>query len=144
MSKSPKKSRRQNASAVGYGKPPPQHRFQPGKSGNPRGRPKSLPELSELTAKELRRRGYVTIDGKRVSVSRIELLVKQIIANAGKGSPKALGFLLEMLAKNEAKERNQAILAQGTTVHAGMTAKEAMEEYTRWFKETCSQPIFDG
>jgi hypothetical protein len=144
MGKSAKKFRPRKDSAVGYGKPPPQHRFKPGKSGNPRGRPKSLPELSDLTAKELRRRGYVTIDGKRVSLTRMELLVKQLIASAGKGNSKPLSFLLEMLAKNEAKERKKAILAQGATVHAGMTPKEAMEEYTRWFKETCSQPIFDG
>ena len=29
---------------VGYGKPPKHSRFQPGRSGNPRGRPKKKPE----------------------------------------------------------------------------------------------------
>jgi hypothetical protein len=143
MPKSPKKSRRQSGSAVGYGKPPRQHRFQPGKSGNPRGRPKSLPGLAELAAKELRRRGYMMIDGKRVAVSRLELLVKQILANVGKGSPKAIAFLMDMLAEIKAKERKNSVLAQGTTIHGGMTAQEAADEYARWLKEI-GRDTFDG
>jgi hypothetical protein len=144
MAKSTKKSsRRKGSTGVGYGSPPVQHRFPPGTSGNPRGRPKRLPDLTELTAKELRRRGSMIIDGKRVSVSRIELLVKQIISNAGKGNPKALGFLMERLGKIDAKERQRALLSQGTTIHKGMTAKEAADEYATWFKEVCSQEMLD-
>jgi hypothetical protein len=137
------KSHKKSNSTVGYGKPPAEHRFKPGKSGNPRGRPRSLPELSELTAKELRRRGYVMVDGKRLSVSRLELVIKQLIANAAKGNPKPLGFLMAMIAKHEAKERRKAILARGTTIHSGMTAKEAAEEYAKFFKETSSQTFYD-
>src|SRR5581483_2766479 len=38
--------------AVGYGRPPKQHQFKPGQSGNPKGRPKGAPTLQEIMAKE--------------------------------------------------------------------------------------------
>jgi hypothetical protein len=133
---SKKSSRKKRPYAVGYGKPPAKHRFQPGQSGNPKGRPKQLPELAELTAKELRRRGLVTIDGKQVSITMLELLVKKLVGLAAKGNPKSLSFLIEMLGKIEAKQRKHAVLGRGTTIHGGMTAKEAADEYARWIKET--------
>jgi hypothetical protein len=143
MPKPAKRSRSKGSYSVGYGKPPPQHRFKPGKSGNNKGRPKSLPELSELTAKELRRRGHVMIEGKRVSISMLELVVKKLIAGAAKGNPKSLNFLVEMLGKHEANERKQASLSLGTTIREGMTEKEAADEYARWFKEISSQDFDD-
>ena len=121
--------------AVGYGKPPSRHRFKPGQSGNPKGRPKHLPELADLTARELRRRGLVTIDGKQVSMTMLELFVKKLVSLAAKGNPKSLSFLIEMISKIETKQRKQKVLGRGTTIHGGMTAKEAAEEFVRWTKQ---------
>jgi hypothetical protein len=143
-SKRPKNSsRKKQPYAVGYGKPPARHRFKLGQSGNPKGRPKQLPELADLTAKELRRRGLVTIDGKQVSITMLELLVKKLVGLAAKGNPKSLSFLIEMLGKIEAKQRKQAVFGRGTTIHGGMTAKEAADEYARWIKETHGDEDYD-
>lgn len=138
-----KKSSRKQPYTVGYGKPPARHRFKPGQSGNPKGRPKHLPELADLTAKELRRRGLVTIDGKQVSITMLELFVKKLVGLAAKGNPKSLGFLIEMIGKIETKQRKQGVLGRGTTIHSGMTAKEAAEEYARWIKETHGDEDYD-
>jgi hypothetical protein len=53
---------------VGYGKPPAEHRFQPGKSGNPGGRPKGA-------------------NGRRATVKRV-LMEKHRADPAGTGKPK--------------------------------------------------------
>jgi Family of unknown function (DUF5681) len=140
---SKKSSRKKQPYTVGYGKPPARHRFKPGQSGNPKGRPKQLPELADLMAKELRRRGLVTIDGKQQSITRLELIVKNQVNLAGKGHPKSLGLLIDLLGKIEAKQRKQAVLGRGTTIHGGMTAKEAAEEYARWIKETHGDEDYD-
>jgi hypothetical protein len=55
-------------SEVGYGKPPAEHRFQPGKSGNPGGRPKGA-------------------NGRRATVKRV-LMEKHRADPAGTGKPK--------------------------------------------------------
>ena len=43
----------ESAYAVGYGKPPRHSRFEPGQSGNPRGRPPGSKNLSSLLKKAL-------------------------------------------------------------------------------------------
>ena len=40
---------------VGYGKPPKQHQFKPGHSGNPKGRPKAAQNANKLARKILSR-----------------------------------------------------------------------------------------
>jgi Family of unknown function (DUF5681) len=136
MARSSRKTRRKKNTGIGYGRPPVEHRFKPGRSGNPRGRPKTLPHLSELATKELRRRGRVTIDGKQQTITRLELLVKQLIANAAKGNTKALNFLLELERQAQIKDRKREFLDRGATIHESMSAKEAMEEWQRYLEES--------
>ena len=145
MSKSRKKSSRRNQPyMVGYGKPPARHRFKPGQSGNPKGRPKQLPELADLTSKELRRKGVVTIEGRQVSITMLELFVKKLVGLAAKGHPKALTFMFEMMATIEKKQRQQNVLTRGGTIHGGMTEKEAAAEWERWLKATRGDEDYGG
>jgi Family of unknown function (DUF5681) len=80
---------------VGYGKPPKAHQFKSGRSGNPRGRPKTTPSISEVAAKELKRRRKVIIDGEQVSLLTIEILIKKLVSDAAKGNFPALKALIQ-------------------------------------------------
>jgi hypothetical protein len=120
---------------VGYRKPPSKYKFKPGKSPNPSGRGKHLPELHELFARELRRSKTFMIDGKPVKMTMLEVFVRKVIAGAGNGNSKPLSMTLEMMNKIEAKQRQAAIIARGSPNFDGMTEKEAGEEYGRWIKE---------
>jgi len=46
---------------VGYGRPPKAGQFQPGKSGNPNGRPKGRPSLHEIILEEAARIAKVKV-----------------------------------------------------------------------------------
>src|SRR5690242_19430483 len=56
-------SERDQSYRVGYGKPPPQLRFRPGDSGNPRGRPKGIKNTSTLARELLDRKISVRTGG---------------------------------------------------------------------------------
>ena len=51
--------------AVGYGRPPRPTRFQPSRSGNPKGRPKGSKNFSTLFSEELAQPVTLTENGKR-------------------------------------------------------------------------------
>ncbi len=75
---------------VGKGKPPRQHQWKAGQSGNPKGRkPRSKPgyaNLGELLARFMDEMTEVTINGKKRSVTKAELLIMQTIHDAGSGT----------------------------------------------------------
>jgi hypothetical protein len=85
---------------VGYGKPPPQHRFQKGQSGNPRGRKSAKLNEAELVAKVRDELITMTINGKTRRVTAFEaVLRKTYMTVLAKGSVRDLEKLLELYAR---------------------------------------------
>jgi hypothetical protein len=84
---------------VGYARPPIASRFKPGRSGNPRGRPRDSRNLktiiqSALTAPVVLREG-----ARKRSVSKLEGIVLKQIESALKGNEKAALAALKMAAQ---------------------------------------------
>ena len=72
---------------VGYGKPPKSGQFKAGESGNPRGRPKGSENIRTLMRKGLVSKVTANVDGRRRSMSALEVMVKQLIQDGLKGKP---------------------------------------------------------
>ena len=82
------------AYAIGYGKPPPGSRFQPGRSGNPKGRPRGDPAFKTLLQRELEERVPVKEQGRRRKLSKRGVIVKRLVSEAMAGNPKHLAIVL--------------------------------------------------
>lgn len=65
--------------------PPAQHRFQPGRSGNPRGRPKVAPSYRSIVLKIARQRHPVRKGSKTHTVNTVELLLHLVLKQAMEG-----------------------------------------------------------
>jgi len=82
---------------VGYGKPPVHSRFQKGRSGNPKGRPRGRTNMSTLLSAALN--GWVTVveNGRRKEITKREAIVTQLVNKSASADLKATQIVLAML-----------------------------------------------
>lgn len=81
---------------VGYGKPPKTTRFQKGKSGNPKGRPKGAKGVRANLRRELETKVKVREGNREVMVSKAEAISKRVVTNALRGDDKAMMAILKL------------------------------------------------
>ncbi len=86
----------QNRPKSGYKLAPEHTRFRPGKSGNPKGRPKGTRNLKTDLAEELAERVVVTENGKARSMSRQRALIKRLANKGLQGDAKSIDKLLAL------------------------------------------------
>ncbi len=79
---------------VGYGKPPKAHRFKPGQSGNPSGRPKGVKNETTIMRELLGQKVSITHRGKTKRITLHEVLYRRVLEDGLKGSLKSIAFLL--------------------------------------------------
>jgi hypothetical protein len=84
-------------SDIGYGKPPAQHRFVKGRSGNPRGRPRGARGLRSDLKAELFGRVTITENGKKLKLTKQQVILKALVAKAAKGDNGAASKVLELI-----------------------------------------------
>jgi Family of unknown function (DUF5681) len=86
----------EQAGSVGYKRPPREHQFRPGQSGNPSGRPKGARNFRSELREELSE--VVTVhDGNRdIQISKQRALIKSVVAAAIDGNQRAAASVLAM------------------------------------------------
>lgn len=84
----------EDAGNVGYKRPPRQSRFQPGRSGNPRGRQKAVRNLGSDVKRTLEVPVKLNEQGKQRRVSTREAVLLRLREKALKGDARALDRLL--------------------------------------------------
>jgi len=123
--------------AVGYGQPPKSTRFQPGQSGNPKGRPKGTRNLKTELEQEMHQRVLVREGNTQTRITKRHAVIKSQLAKAIKGDTRAAAWVFEMVdrlldpdgaegagAGRQLPADDQAILADYAArlvVHGGST-----------------------
>ena len=82
--------------SVGYGRPPSETRFRPGRSGNPRGRPKGTRPIGAVLQDIIQKRATVTENGKTRRIPVLEVMLRRLANDAMRGDQKAIALLLSL------------------------------------------------
>jgi hypothetical protein len=84
---------------VGYGRPPRAKQFKPGKSGNPKGRPKGSLNLVNDLAAELSEHIAVREGGRTRRISKQRALIKSLLAKGIQGEVRAAAAVLALYTR---------------------------------------------
>ena len=106
---------------IGYGKPPRQHRFRPGRSGNPKGRPKGAKNTATLSREILDEKIEFSSGTGVRKISMREAILRSFAEFALDGDTKSATFLLQRYDLPETAE------AQANDV--AMEDQEIIEAY---------------
>jgi Family of unknown function (DUF5681) len=82
---------------VGFKRPPLESRFKAGVSGNPRGRPKRRPTFRSVLMEELA--APLPTQGSKPAVSKLQALVKTLVAAAIAGNARAQSLLVGAMTR---------------------------------------------
>ena len=86
---------------TGYKNPPIKKRFQKGRSGNPRGRPKESRNLVTVLSEALNQSVTLKQDGKSKRVTKGDALIGVLLNMPGKGERQAVAAVINLLGKFE-------------------------------------------
>jgi hypothetical protein len=115
--------------AVGYQKPPKATRFQPGQSGNPKGRPKGTRSVGAILQEVVQQRVTVTENGKTRRLPAMEVAMRRLVNDAMRGEHNAIKLLLQLADRYsespEAGRQLREILAEDQVILAQYMPKGA-------------------
>jgi hypothetical protein len=105
---------------VGYGRPPKATQFAPGKSGNPKGRPKGTRPVGAILQEVLGQKIVVTENGKSRRLPFLEVLFRRLANDAVRSDKAAMKLLLALVDRYnespEAKTQLNELLAEDQAI----------------------------
>lgn len=127
---------------VGYGRPPKATQFTPGKSGNPKGRPKGARSVGAVLHDVIQQKIAVTENGQTRRIPALEVMLRRLANDAMRNDPRALKLLLSLVdryaestdAEPRLKEmlaEDEAILAEFLKEPGGLVPTRAKKSDTR-------------
>src|SRR4051794_1989919 len=102
--------------STGYCRPPQDHQFKPGQSGNPRGRPRGSKNkslnvdpnwLSEILLQEAHRTVSIEDPGGQIEISVTEAVVRSLGLNAQKGDLRAQKVFLGLIESHGRESKRE-------------------------------------
>jgi Family of unknown function (DUF5681) len=96
---------------VGNCRPPIATRFQPGRGGNLKGRPKGSKNFRTLLNEELAEMVVVNENGRRKRMPKRRAFAKKLVNGALGNNPKASGILIDEIRRNEGSGEAAVVIA---------------------------------
>ena len=100
----------------GYRHPPEKSRFKTEQSGNPHGRPKGALNMATILERTLREPVIIVENGKRITVTKLEAALKQVVNQAASGKLKAVQLLATLVRSAEVQAAESNSSGRGTKI----------------------------
>ncbi len=84
---------------VGYKRPPRHTRFKPGQSGNPKGRPKGLPNHGTTVSRVMSEKVSVREGDRTRTMTKLEAMVQAHASKAMKGDARSASIVIGLLTR---------------------------------------------
>ena len=124
---------------VGYSKPPREHRFRPGQSGNPAGRKKGSRGLKTDLHAELSSVLTISINKQPVSGTKQRLMLKSLATRAAAGDVRASAILLPLIMQIFGIEDRGQVRRQ-----LSRQDQAILDDLLNGFGGTAAQVVHDG